>query len=92
MPVVVAAVILLGLSRPSAALARHPPMLLRRPEPAPAPRLQPDYATHQHLWHAYGLEAPTFRWGHFGAHSRPTFSVHRGYYGNYKQWTFRRGY
>ena len=88
--VVVASVIMLGLTLPSATLARQPPTLLRRPEPAP--RLQPDYATHQHLWHAYGLDAPTFRWGYFGARSRPSFSVHRGYYGKYKQWTCRHGY
>jgi hypothetical protein len=40
----------------------------------------------------YGLESVArFRWGYFGAHSRPTSAWSRGYFDNYSQWTYRPG-
>lgn len=33
---------------------------------------------------------PTYPWGYFGAQSRPYHVQHLGYYGNQRQWSFRR--
>ncbi len=41
---------------------------------------------------ARGGPVPTFSWGYFGAHSRTQASSHAGYYRDYYQTAYRRGY
>jgi len=43
-------------------------------------------------WSGYGLSAPAYNWGNFGAHYWPTCHKHRGYYGDFIQWRSRCGY
>jgi hypothetical protein len=43
--------------------------------------------------YAYGFPVSTYRWGWFGArHYYPRTTSHRGFYGDYWQWAYRRGY
>jgi hypothetical protein len=43
--------------------------------------------------YAYGFPVPTYKWGWFGAkHYYPRTHAHRGYYGDYWQWSYRHGY
>ena len=43
-------------------------------------------------WSGYGFGIPTYNWGYFGARYRPACVSHTGYYGDYVQWGYRRGY
>ncbi len=36
------------------------------------------------------IGVPTYNWGYFGARSRVSDTVHRGYYGDVSQWHYRR--
>lgn len=43
--------------------------------------------------YSYGFPLPTYKWGWFGAkHYYPRTHSHRGYYGDYLQWSYRHGY
>ena len=50
----------------------------------------PDYNTGNYPRERYGV--PTYNWGYFGAHYRPTIVSHKGYYGKCTQWGYRSGY
>jgi len=77
-----------------------------QPEPPPAPVIVPkryvaappgphrylEYNTGCYPWYGYGLGVPTYNWGYFGAHYRPAPICHQGYYGDFYQWGYRRGY
>ena len=58
----------------------------------PAPHRYPEYNTANSPWYGYGFGVPTYNWGYFGAHYRPTVVSHKGYYGHYTQWGYRIGY
>ena len=49
------------------------------PPPAPAPPV-------------YGFPGPSFRWGWFGVNYRPRMAHHKGYYNDFWEWGYRRGY
>jgi hypothetical protein len=57
----------------------------------PAPHRYPEYER-QSPWYGYGFGVPTYSWGWFGATYRPAVNCHRGYYGGFTQWGYRRGY
>jgi len=57
----------------------------------PAPHRYPEYNIY-YPWYGYGFGVPTYNWGHFGARWRPASIRHTGYYGDYMQWGYRRGY
>ena len=57
----------------------------------PAPHRYPEY-NQCSPWYGYGLGVPTYSWGYFGATYRPAVNCHRGYYGDFTQWGYRRGY
>jgi len=40
----------------------------------------------------YGFNVPTYNYGWFGAHYYPRRTWHRGYYDDYMQTSYRRGY
>jgi hypothetical protein len=40
----------------------------------------------------YGFGVPSSRWGWYGVHYRGRVLLHRGFYGDRAQWTYRRGY
>jgi hypothetical protein len=54
---------------------------------------QPPYAPLSKVpRYSYGFPVPTYNWGWFGAkHYYPRTISHRGYYGDYWQWSYRRG-
>jgi hypothetical protein len=58
----------------------------------PGPQRYPAYADGNYPWYGYGFGVPTYNWGYFGVHYRPMNLVHVGYYGDYYQWGYRRGY
>ncbi len=58
----------------------------------PGPQRYPVYASGNYPWYGYGFGVPTYNWGYFGVHYRPYNCVHEGYYGQYYQWGYRRGY
>ncbi len=105
---VAAAVILLGLMDATVAEARGPFGLLHKAHSGqtvqqqdgphgvstgpPGPHRYPEYNTGNHPWYGYGFGVPTYNWGHFGARYRPTAVSHKGYYGHYTQWGYRKGY
>ena len=74
---------------------RHPPEHLGNPRQiaaaAPAPHLYGEYNVNR-PWYGYGFGVPSYRWGYFGAHYRPVCNSHTGYYGDFTQWSYRRGY
>lgn len=43
-------------------------------------------------WYGYGMGVPTYSYGWFGATYRPVKVSHTGYYGNFYQWGYRRGF
>jgi hypothetical protein len=100
--------ILLPLTFPAAAAARHPFAFWRRPtwtNPSPHQHaadeasstpsgayFYPEHVTGLHPWYGGRVGVPSYNWGHFGARPGPTCVRHTGYYGHYVQWSFRRGY
>lgn len=58
----------------------------------PGPQRYPVYASGNYPWYGYGFGVPTYNWGYFGVHYRPSNHVHTGYYDDYYQWGYRRGY
>jgi hypothetical protein len=49
---------------------------------------QPNYR----YWLDDGLDVPVYRWGYFGAKARPYCVYYHGFYGDYHQYSLRRGY
>ena len=43
-------------------------------------------------WYGYGMGVPTYSYGWFGATYRPARVSHTGYYGDFYQWGYRRGF
>jgi len=43
-------------------------------------------------WYGYGFGVPPYNWGYFGVRYRPWSVSHTGYYGDFTQWGYRRGY
>ncbi len=105
---VLACVLLLGLiwTTPSVAAGpfglldklRHPPAPDYQGNPhtislgTPGPHRYPEYNTGNYPWYGYGFGVPTYQWGHFGVRYRSATVNHKGYYGTYTQWGYRRGY
>ena len=58
----------------------------------PGPHRYAEYNTGCYPWYGYGFGVPTYNWGYFGAQYRPACVTHHGYYGDYYQWGYRRGY
>ena len=58
----------------------------------PGPHRFPEYQAGGYPWYGYGFGVPTYSWGYFGARYRPGYVSHKGYYGDYTQWGYRRGY
>ena len=58
----------------------------------PGPYRYPPYANGMYPWHGYGFGVPTYSWGYFGATYRPAVLCHFGYYGDFSQFGYRRGY
>ena len=58
----------------------------------PGPHRYPEYNTGCYPWYGYGFGVPTYNWGYFGATYRPVCIGHTGYYGDFLQWSYRRGY
>lgn len=58
----------------------------------PGPHRYPEYNTGCYPWYGYGFGVPTYNWGYFGVNYRAFSVSHKGYYGDYKQWGYRRGY
>ena len=58
----------------------------------PGPHRYPEYNTGCYPWYGYGFGVPTYNWGYFGAHYRPFSVSHTGYYNDFVQWGYRRGY
>lgn len=40
----------------------------------------------------YGFYGPSYRWGWFGVNYRPYKIYHRGFYGHFHEYGYRRGY
>ena len=40
----------------------------------------------------YGFSGPSYRWGWFGVQYRPRSVYHRGFYGHFYEYGYRRGY
>lgn len=57
----------------------------------PAPHRYPEYSQCS-PWYGYGFGVPTYSWGSFGAKYHGEVICHRGYYGDFYQWGYRRGY
>jgi len=88
---ILAGVIVLGLAFAGAATAGQPAFFLRRP-PA-QPRFYPEYVIGYDTYgRQFGFGVPTYNWGYFGARHGPMCVRHTGYYGDYVQWSCRRGY
>ena len=58
----------------------------------PGPYRYSEYPGGSYPWYGYGFGVPTYNWGYFGAHYRPMSVCHKGYYGDFTQWGYRRGY
>jgi hypothetical protein len=58
----------------------------------PGPQRYPEYGGGNYPWYGYGFGVPTYSWGYFGAHYRPMSVSHTGYYNQFVQWGYRRGY
>jgi len=58
----------------------------------PGPHRYPEYNAAAAPWYGYGFGVPTYNWGYFGATYRPAAVSHHGYYGDFTQWGYRRGY
>jgi len=58
----------------------------------PGPHRYPEYNAAAAPWYGYGFGVPTYNWGYFGATYRPAAVCHHGYYGDFTQWGYRRGY
>jgi hypothetical protein len=58
----------------------------------PGPHRYPEYNAAQAPWYGYGFGVPTYNWGYFGARYRHASLSHKGYYGDFTQWGYRRGY
>ncbi len=58
----------------------------------PGPYRYPEYDAANGPWYGYGFGVPTYNWGYFGARYHPASISHRGYYGDFTQWSYRRGY
>jgi len=58
----------------------------------PGPYRYPQYKGGNYPWYGYGFGVPTYQWGYFGAEYRPASISHHGYYGDFTQWGYRRGY
>lgn len=58
----------------------------------PGPQRYPVYAAGNYPWYGYGFGVPTYNWGYFGVRYREAKNAHTGYYGDYYQWGYRRGY
>ena len=58
----------------------------------PGPHRYPEYNAAAAPWYGYGFGVPTYNWGYFGATYRPAAISHHGYYGDFTQWGYRRGY
>ena len=58
----------------------------------PGPYRYPEYDAARGPWYGYGFGVPTYNWGYFGARYRPASISHRGYYGDFTQWSYRKGY
>jgi hypothetical protein len=43
-------------------------------------------------WQGYMRGVTSYDWGYFGAQPGPMCVRHRGYYGDYTQWSWRPGY
>ena len=75
---------------------RPPPGYVSSPLQMVTPPPSPYYHGPSHpsppAWNGYGFGVPTFQWGYFGARYRPVCITHKGYYGNYTQWSYRSGY
>ncbi|MBI3468625.1 MAG: hypothetical protein HY000_36955 [Planctomycetes bacterium] len=77
--------LLLVLTLPAVADAGWPALRVRRQvaaarHPVVAPTPAVDLGT-----------VPRYPWGYFGAKPDPYHVYHRGYYGDYSDWSFRRG-
>ncbi len=74
----------------------QPPYWLGNPKQTvaapPGPYRYPEYDAASGPWYGYGFGVPTYNWGYFGARYRPASICHRGYYGDFTQWGYRRGY
>jgi hypothetical protein len=58
----------------------------------PGPYRHPSYPGGNCPWYGYGFGVPTYGWGYFGVSYRPAVICHHGYYDDYTQWGYRRGY
>ena len=107
LPMVLLGFLALGLAVPPRAAAMELGRILWRAGPKPVPNWQgnprgysagipaphryPEYNTCS-PWYGYGFGVPTYSWGYFGATYRPACFAHNGYYGDFTQWGYRRGY
>ncbi len=57
----------------------------------PGPYRSPAYAG-KYPWYGYGFGVPTYQWGYCGSTFRPVEICHFGYYDDYSQFGYRRGY
>ena len=58
----------------------------------PGPYRHRAYASGNYPWYGYGFGVPTYNWG-ISAHSYHPASIwHHGYYDDFTQWGYRRGY
>lgn len=105
LPMIAGAILILGSAFPGAASALELPRLLpgRAAPPngaatpqgssagIPTPYRCPG-APQVAPWYGYGFGVPTYSWGWFGVKYRPAVTCHRGYYDDFYQWGYRRGY
>lgn len=106
LPIVVALAVLCGMSCETARAIelarvlgprRYSPAPTALPSPEgqsagiPGPHRYPEY-NQASPWYGYGFGVPTYSWGWFGATYRPASICHTGYYGDFSQWGYRRGY
>ena len=101
LPIVLTAVLLLGLLMPASGSAGE---LLDRllsgnlfghsgqpPPNAPAVRpvpFAPPPVNVDGRWPGYGFGTPTYNWGYFGARYRKVHVFHEGYYGDFRHWSY----
>ena len=81
----------------------HPPAYVGNPKrivaAPPGPHRYAEHGPHHYPeynvygpWYGYGFGVPTYQWGYFGARYRPVCITHKGYYGDFSQWSYRQGY
>jgi hypothetical protein len=77
--------------QPGAAKAPYtpPPVVVGAP---PGPYRCPAYANGNYPWYGYGFGVPTYQWGYCGSTFRPVEFCHFGYYNQYSQVGYQRGY